>query len=192
MVVEGDDTLGRPSQIGHDEADVRDAGASGEHPAAGGRAQLGSAVRWCPSPTWSYGHGEARECSSHGGCAPHGGRAHDDGTLAVPLRSTRPLVRRPSMGSDPAHQDWDPASPSRFPRWIGWLRPDWRGERKRGSYRDAHQEMLCILLWSPVRTILAGPFLRPSARDMGARASRDAARTNTRDEHGIPSLSGAL
>jgi hypothetical protein len=27
-------------------------------------------------------------------------------------------------------------------RRIGWLRPDWRGERKRGNHRDAAQEML--------------------------------------------------
>jgi len=169
MVVEGDDTLGRPSQIGHDEADVRDAGASGEHPAAGGRAQLGSAVRWCPSPTWSYGHGEARECSSHGGCAPHGGRAHDDGTLAVPLRSTRPLVRRPSMGSDPAHQDWDPASPSRFPRWIGWLRPDWRGERKRGSLESTGT----TLDGTPITLRPIRPEDEPVLQDLFAHMSRE-------------------
>ena len=141
MVVEGDDTLGRPSQIGHDEADVRDAGASGEHPAAGGRALLGLAVRWYPSLTWGHGHGASRECSSHGG------RALDGGLVAWPRLYRRPKAwtgySRPlSMSSsllrasgpkgpapeEPrqwctvstlAHRGWDPADPLRF-------RPEWQ------------------------------------------------------------------
>jgi DNA replication protein DnaC len=51
---------------------------SGEHPPASGRALLGSAVRWYPSPTWGHGHGASGECS------PHGGREHGGAPVASP------------------------------------------------------------------------------------------------------------
>jgi hypothetical protein len=46
-----------------------------------------------------------------------------------------------------------------FSRWIGRLRPDWRGERKRGNHRHAVQEMFPFHLEPPVMTILSGPSL---------------------------------
>ena len=107
---------------------------SGEHPPAGGRAPLGSAARWYPSPTWGHGHGASGECSPHGG--------HDGALAASPRLCLRPKawagywsvpmlpslllasgpmeVRPCCTASDPARRGWDPAYPSSF-RPMDWL-----------------------------------------------------------------------
>jgi hypothetical protein len=64
------------------------AGTSGEHPAAGGRALLGSAVRPYPSPI--SGHGPS--CNGPSCHASRGGRARDGASGASPT-----LYRRPKM-----------------------------------------------------------------------------------------------
>jgi hypothetical protein len=93
---------GRASVVG-----APSAGPSGEHPPAGGRALLGSAVRWYPSPTWGHGHGASGECS------PHGGRAHDGASVASPMWEEQPSgAGRPRCrASDQAHRDWGRVDP---------------------------------------------------------------------------------
>jgi len=46
-------------------------------------------------------------------------------------------------GVSPGPPGLGPGTPTAFPpRWIGCLRPGWRGKRKRGNHRNAAQEML--------------------------------------------------
>ena len=93
------------------------AGPSGEHPPAGGRALLGSAVRWYPSLTWGHGHGASGEC------LPHGGRARDGALAASPRLCLRPKpmeVRPCCTASDQAHRDWGRVDPQGF-RPMDWL-----------------------------------------------------------------------